>query len=645
MKKLMTALLTLTLLVGMVIPVSAATADVSTAVDGDLIYDFNFNGEFGVWTPSVSMVFAENYTATVSEDGSSVTIKSNEECPNDVRGVWGGVIEGLNFSDLGTYTMVYKAKANGTANVDNKVAVASLLKHYTDMSSYMEAMGMRGSYIGTDNTKAEFAPVLRDTIFGMNGNWGLTSDTFVSAATIKEKASKDIDVDADGFLTLRVLYDAEKTQMHVYVLSKDGDVRVDNNWIWVGGMNSTDTAKIGLMLTVSGSAVDTTVKDVKIFKGNGWGRDHIKGERVVDINFNGVDGVYAPVKSSDFDERYDAIISEDGSTIQVKSNDETQWDTSTVYRYFGAKLSGYKVYDGESYTFVYQVKKEGTVGENALCIGNYYLDWNPNQVQGIKGWFTTDQAGAQVNAWINYGEKDLKTTLTDYDVDEDGFMTVMMVVENQADSTNTNMTVYVLNADGDVYNDADWTQAFTFAGGNSNGASANDLAFFVGGSAYTHKLDTTIRNARLYYGAGYGIDPATCTAPTANELTYTGERQELITAGAAVGGTMKYKLGAYGEWGTEIPTGKVAGTYTVYYGVVGDGNHTGIEPQSIEVTIAAVVEDDNNRNEGNTENEGNTGNDDESIKNTGDNVIMYVIVMFAAVTMICGAFVGRKVSR
>ena len=79
----------------------------------------------------------------------------------------------------------------------------------------------------------------------------------------------------------------------------------------------------------------------------------------------------------------------------------------------------------------------------------------------------------------------------------------------------------------------------------------------------------------------------TFTAPTANTLTYTGSEQPLLTAGSTQGGTMKYRLDDSGAFVDSIPNGKDAGIYTVYYKVVGDGNHNDTAEQSITVTITA----------------------------------------------------------
>lgn len=75
------------------------------------------------------------------------------------------------------------------------------------------------------------------------------------------------------------------------------------------------------------------------------------------------------------------------------------------------------------------------------------------------------------------------------------------------------------------------------------------------------------------------------TAPTAKELTYTGEAQELINAGSTMGGTIQYSLDGT-NYSTDIPMGTNAGTYTVYYRVVGDDNYSDWSAENpVEVVV------------------------------------------------------------
>ena len=91
------------------------------------------------------------------------------------------------------------------------------------------------------------------------------------------------------------------------------------------------------------------------------------------------------------------------------------------------------------------------------------------------------------------------------------------------------------------------------------------------------------------FTVGQAANEYTTTPAAVAELAYTGEAQELVTAGVAAFGDIQYNLGDTGEWGTDIPTGTAAGSYVVYYKVDGTDNYAGIEPASIEVTIAAAA--------------------------------------------------------
>ena len=77
------------------------------------------------------------------------------------------------------------------------------------------------------------------------------------------------------------------------------------------------------------------------------------------------------------------------------------------------------------------------------------------------------------------------------------------------------------------------------------------------------------------------------TPPIAQEnLTYIGQEQALITAGSVTKyGTMQYSLTENGTYSQVIPTGTDAGTYTVWYRVIGDANHNDTAPASVVVRI------------------------------------------------------------
>ena len=86
-------------------------------------------------------------------------------------------------------------------------------------------------------------------------------------------------------------------------------------------------------------------------------------------------------------------------------------------------------------------------------------------------------------------------------------------------------------------------------------------------------------------------DPA-FTDPVANTLTYNGGAQTLVAAGETEHGTFEYTFTPNDEesWSTALPQAKDAGTYGVYYRVVGDHNHLDYESaDAVVVTIAKAA--------------------------------------------------------
>ena len=76
--------------------------------------------------------------------------------------------------------------------------------------------------------------------------------------------------------------------------------------------------------------------------------------------------------------------------------------------------------------------------------------------------------------------------------------------------------------------------------------------------------------------------------PTANKLTYTGNAQELVSAGVSSEGTVLYSLIKNGPFSETIPTGIDSNNetpYVVYYYIQGDENHDDTTVDDLEVII------------------------------------------------------------
>ena len=108
------------------------------------------------------------------------------------------------------------------------------------------------------------------------------------------------------------------------------------------------------------------------------------------------------------------------------------------------------------------------------------------------------------------------------------------------------------------------------------------------GTAKIILKDNDVGNYIVSGGAEFTIDKAqaTCTPPTANDLTYNGTAQQLFGPGSTQDGTLVYSMhhyGGYVEYGNFCATS--AKNYTIWYKVMGDSNHTMSEVNSITVTI------------------------------------------------------------
>lgn len=81
-------------------------------------------------------------------------------------------------------------------------------------------------------------------------------------------------------------------------------------------------------------------------------------------------------------------------------------------------------------------------------------------------------------------------------------------------------------------------------------------------------------------------DSSVTAAPAAKKPVYNGEAQALAAAGKAEGGTMVYSLTENGTYTGNIPTAKNAGSYQVFYKVVGDSNHNDSKASNFTVKIS-----------------------------------------------------------
>ena len=210
-------------------------------------------------------------------------------------------------------------------------------------------------------------------------------------------------------------------------------------------------------------------------------------------------------------------------------------------------------------------------------------------------------------------------------------------VVKKGDSDTTGVASATISAINATYDGSAKNGAPTYSGFDSNdtktgvkdflpNASITDVTYYVKGASDTAPTTktttansgaTTEGGAPINVGTYYvqatinsGVDGiAAQTIYTTYEITptaasttvegkttdYTGNSIELVTESNTTGGTVWYKLGDNGTWTTVKPTATDAGTYTIYYYVKGDANHTddGSEtnPKSVTTTINKVRAD------------------------------------------------------
>lgn len=91
---------------------------------------------------------------------------------------------------------------------------------------------------------------------------------------------------------------------------------------------------------------------------------------------------------------------------------------------------------------------------------------------------------------------------------------------------------------------------------------------------------TTVPGNTIIYGSA-----AFDTKPSALNPVYDGSAQVLITAGTCTQGTPKYSLDSL-QWSDSVPQATNAGTYRVYYKIIGNATHANSKVFSLDAPIA-----------------------------------------------------------
>ena len=148
-------------------------------------------------------------------------------------------------------------------------------------------------------------------------------------------------------------------------------------------------------------------------------------------------------------------------------------------------------------------------------------------------------------------------------------------------TTNAGITSVTFN-NVTLTRDTDYTVTASFDDASvGSGKNVTATVTLMGQAAKNYALEQS-----SFFATGSIIKAApTYTPPTANDLTYNGTAQELFKAGTTQDGTMLYSMSKTSDFLPDVPLITRAGTYTFYYQVQGDSNHTDSNIGTITATI------------------------------------------------------------
>ena len=534
MKKVLSLILTLTLLVSMVCigTIGASANDLSktydAAADGDLLYEAKFGETSGVYQPYIfgagKEEHAKNLVVTPSADGTEVSFVPYSGSSGRV--FYGGKVDGL------------------TLGADKKYTIELEMKFPTGNAGFFFNIGSPVSYdpASTDGNKAMTADLEYYKFFGLYGQTKTEGACFTMSPAAGGKMPGEFVSDPTAYTNIP---DAARVGNEVYTnvrVEIDGyfyavylnDALYDQTTINPSVVN--DAPNLAITFYFYNPTATLSARNVKIYKGTRTGAVSVRedaanqllvsyeaakmGEKLYDFNFAATTGVYTPKKLQETTGKAPTTvtISDDGKSVTL-----TKGAGSGAAYYWGSNVHGLKISDTTKYTFTYKVK---TVGKTAAGIG-FNLSWP----------YTTDSTNAtRLNFYGNFN--DLSTTLgmkfanqgtnlegqnyTDlaYDlfspmVDADGFTDVVIELDGY------NAALYI----ADATKNGELTLFRSVALTADNYKKADDVALWL--YIYNGEREITLKDCSLYKGLTvsetYPDDPGTTETPIDPPSPSTGD--------------------------------------------------------------------------------------------------------------------------
>ncbi|MBR3641425.1 MAG: hypothetical protein IKN53_05305, partial [Oscillibacter sp.] len=402
-------------------------------LDLTLVHTFKFDGSDTGYAPHGVFGKYTDYTFTPSADGGALTVVGNTYPAADVnagqaKSYWGDVLAGETTTATSGYVLSYKMK-NTSSQSSSYFALGSWITNST--AAEWGYWGVNASY---ESTKSG---LLRT----MNGPTNVT-------AAENQNILRTADKDADGFISVRLVYDAPSATLSVQAKYSGAWTEVLN-----GPVTVSAGQKMGLIFYMyRPGAISFTIKDVNLYsyvpeqeeENDLWENRELEYE----VDFRGTDGTFAPAVISDASVAgYSYTPSADGKTLTVAGNDYgPSGSTAAKQTYWGGAFNGYAANGESRYIVTFKARNDSTRPNSQFAVGN----WITVPTGTAKFWNITatyNSTAASILSLMNGNASAVGVdTATknamrdDVDHDADGFTDVRV----DYDGPEGKMTVYMM---------------------------------------------------------------------------------------------------------------------------------------------------------------------------------------------------------
>jgi methionine-rich copper-binding protein CopC len=586
--------------------------------------NFNFNVKFEVNSMAVNVTNGiATYSGSATNGGAKVEVTSPSNGATIKYGTTSGTYDLTSiptYTNAGTYTIYYQVTATNyttktgsltiTINKANGSVTAPTAKSLTYSGSAQALVNAGSSSTGTIQYK-----------LGDSGNYSTTIPTATNAGTytVYYKVVGDSNHN-----------DVSEASVSVTIATKAMTVSTTNGSATYSGSATNGGASVSVTTPSSGATIkygtasgSYTLTSIPTYTNAGTYTIYYQvtatnyttktGSFTITISKASGSVTKPTAKSLTYSGSAQALVNAGSSstgTIQYKLDSGNYSTTIPTATNAGTYKVYYKVVGDSNHNDVTEASVSVTIATKAMTVSatNGSATYSGSATNGgASVSVTTPSSGytikygtasgtynlTSIPTYTNAGTYTIyyQVTATNYTT-KTGSFTITIATKAMTVSTTNGSATYSGSATngGAKVSVTTPSSGYTIKYGTTNGTyDLTSIPTYTNAGTYTIYYQVTATNYTTKTGSfTITINKAngSVTAPTAKSLTYSGSAQALVNAGSSSTGTIQYKLGSSGSYSTSIPTAINAGTYTVYYKVVGDSNHNDVAEASVSVTIA-----------------------------------------------------------